>query len=44
MCFSGEGSTLRDGDDVTFDVIDFEDWTESPLYESQGYNEFIEED
>ena len=44
MCFSGEGSTLRDGDDVTFDVIDFEDWTESPLYESLGYDEFIEED
>jgi hypothetical protein len=44
MCFSGEGSTLRDGDDVTFDVIDFEDWTESPLFESQGYDEYLEEE
>ena len=44
MCFSGEGSTLRDGDDVTFDVIDFEDWTESPLFESLGYDEYLEEE
>ena len=44
ICFSGVGSTVRDSDDVTFESMDFDDWTESPLYESQGYDEFLEEE